>query len=162
MRERAFDAPWVEEVAFVERRHRGRIVIRGTFAGRYLDVEDTGDAMGRDTVIGALTGALVGAAFGWFGFGAGIFAGGAIGALIQAEHIPLLEGELFDELRADVPAGSSAVMLLAGAEHVDAMIAAFDGSGGRLVRRTLSGEALDALVAVAAGSPLAKRPSAEA
>jgi len=158
VRERSLDAPWLEEVAFVERRHRGRIVIRGTFAGRYLDVEDTGDAMGRDTVIGALTGALVGAAFGWFGFGAGVFAGGAIGALIQAEHIPLLEGELFDELRADVPEGCSAVLLLAAAEHVDAMIAAFDGSGGRLVRRTLSDEALDALVAVAAGSPLAKRP----
>ena len=72
------------------------------------------------------------------GFGAGIFAGGAVGALIQAEHIPLLEGELFDELRADVPEGCSAVMLLAGAEHMDAMIAAFDGLGGRLVRRTLS------------------------
>jgi hypothetical protein len=43
----------VDEVAFIERRRRGRIVIRGTFAGRYLDVDDTGDALGRDTVIGS-------------------------------------------------------------------------------------------------------------
>jgi len=158
VRARAHDAPWVDEVAFVEHRRRGRIVIRGTFAGRYLDVDDIGDALGRDTVIGSLTGALVGAAFGWFGFAAGLVAGGAIGGLIQAEHIPQLEGELFDELRADVPEGSSAVMLLAGPEHVDAMIAAFDGLGGRLVRRTLSEEALAALTAAAAGSPPASTP----
>lgn len=153
VRERALGAPWVEEVAFVERRRRGRIVIRGTFAGRYLDVDDTGDVMGRDTVIGTLTGALVGAVFGWFGFAAGLIYGGSIGALIEAEHIPQLEGELFDELRADVPEGSSAVMLLAGPEHVDAMVAAFDGLGGRLVRRTLSDETLAAFTAAGAGSP---------
>jgi len=155
LRGRAADAPWVNEVAFVERRRHGRIVIRGTFAGHYLDVDDTGDAMGRDTVIGTLTGALVGAVFGWFGFAAGLVAGGAIGGLMQAGHIPQLEGELFDELRADVPEGSSAVMLLAAPEHVDAMIAAFDGVGGRLVRRTPSDAALAALTAVAAAAPLA-------
>jgi len=157
MRVRASEAPWVDEVAFVERRRRGRIVIRGTFAGRYLDIDDTGDALGHDTVVGTLTGALVGALFGWFGFAAGIVLGGTIGGLVEAEHIPRLEGELFDELRADVPEGASAVMLLASAEHVDAMIAALDGLGGRLVRRTLSGEALDALTAVAAGAPPAAR-----
>jgi hypothetical protein len=36
-------------------------------------------------------------------------------------------------------------MLLAAPEHVDAMIAAFDGSGGRLVRHTLSDAALAGL-----------------
>jgi uncharacterized membrane protein len=160
-RERALDAPWIDEVAFVERRRRGRIVIRGTFAGRYLDVDDTGDALGRDTVIGTLTGALVGAAFGWFGFAAGLVAGGMVGALVEAEHIPRLEGDLFDELRADVPDGCSAVILLAAAEHVDAMIVAFDGLGGRLVRRTLPDELLAALTAAVAGSPPASaRPGA--
>ena len=89
--------------------------------------------------------AYVGAVFGWFGFAAGLVAGGAIGGLRQAGHIPQLEGELFDELRADVPEGSSAVMMLAASEHVDAMIAAFDGLGGRLVRRTRSDAALAAL-----------------
>lgn len=158
VRERAGDAPWVNEVALVERRRRGRIVIRGTFAGHYLDVQDTADPLGRDTVIGTLTGALVGAAFGWFGFAAGLVAGGAIGGLIQAEHVPHLEGELFDELRSDVPEGSSAVLLLAAPEHVDAMIAAFDGLDGRLVRRTLSDETLAALTAVTIGSPPASAP----
>jgi uncharacterized membrane protein len=147
------DAPWMDEVAFVERRRRGRIVIRGTFAGHYLDIDDVSDPMGRDTVIGTLTGAVVGAAFGWFGFAAGLVAGGAIGSFVQAEHIPKLEGELFDELRADVGDGHSAVMLLAGPEHVDAMVSAFEGLGGRLTRRSLSEEALEALTAVAAAAP---------
>ena len=153
VRENASDAPWVGELALVEHRRRGRIVIRGTFAGRYMDVDDTGDAMGRDTVVGSLTGALVGAVFGWFGFAAGLIAGGMVGALAEAERIPQLEGELFDELRHDIPEGSSAVMLLAGPEHVDAMIAAFDGYGGRSVRHKLSDETLNALVKAAAGFP---------
>ncbi len=153
LRVRAADAAWLDEVAFVERRRHGRIVIRGTFAGRYLDIDDTGDALGRDTVVGTLTGALVGAVFGWFGFAAGLVAGGTIGGLIQSEHIPRLEGELFDELRADVPQGSSAILLLAAGEHVDAMIDAFDGCGGQLVRRSLSAESLVAITAAAAGAP---------
>jgi hypothetical protein len=34
--------------------------------------------------------------------------------------------------RSEVPAKSSAVLLLASPEHVDAMVAAFDGGRGRL------------------------------
>jgi uncharacterized membrane protein len=155
VRERAVGAPWLEELALVERRHKGRIVIRGTFAGHYLDVDDSADPMGRDTAIGAITGALVGAAFGWFGLPVGLVAGGAIGGLVQAEHIPELHGELFDEIRADVPQRSSAVILLAAPGHVDEMVAAFDGSGARLTRRTLSSETVAALEAAVAQAPLA-------
>jgi hypothetical protein len=31
-------APWVHEIAFVEHHRHDRIVVRGTFAGRYVDV----------------------------------------------------------------------------------------------------------------------------
>ena len=31
------DAPWVHEIAFVEHHRHDRIVVRGTFAGRYVD-----------------------------------------------------------------------------------------------------------------------------
>jgi hypothetical protein len=41
-REDAPTDPWLQEVAFVEHHHRDRIVVRGTFAGRYLDVEEIG------------------------------------------------------------------------------------------------------------------------
>jgi hypothetical protein len=35
-------ASWIPDVAFAERHRHGRLVVRGTFAGRYLDVGDAG------------------------------------------------------------------------------------------------------------------------
>ena len=71
-RGRANDAPWLREVVFVECHRRGRIVVRGTFAGHYLDVDDVADAIGHDTAVGAAAGALVGLAFGPPGFAVGL------------------------------------------------------------------------------------------
>ncbi|MGA2320930.1 MAG: DUF1269 domain-containing protein [Solirubrobacteraceae bacterium] len=102
----------------------------------HLDVDQSGDSMGRDTAVGALTGFIVGAAFGWFGLAAGLVTGGAIGGLIEAEHLPELHGELFEEIRADVPEHASAILLLAAPSHVDEMVSSFDGSRGHLTRRT--------------------------
>ena len=39
-REDGPDAPWLHDVAFVERHGHGRIGIRGTFAGHYVDFDD--------------------------------------------------------------------------------------------------------------------------
>src|SRR2546423_10222515 len=103
-------------------------------------MEEEGDAVGRRTAEGGVTGAIVGALFGPPGFAAGLVGGGAIGGLAQASHIPEVHGAFFDEIRAGVPAGSSALVLLASAGHVDAMAAAFEGSRGRLIRPHLSRE----------------------
>jgi hypothetical protein len=73
------DAPWVHEIAFAEHHRHDRIVVRGTFAGRYLDLDDQGDVIGKRTTEGALTGAVAGAFFGPAGFAAGLVAGGAAG-----------------------------------------------------------------------------------
>src|SRR4051812_22331770 len=83
-------APWVHEIAFVEHHRKDRIVVRGTFAGRYVDVDDQGDLIGKRTAEGALTGAVAGAFFGPAGFAAGLVAGGATGGLSQSEHAPHL------------------------------------------------------------------------
>jgi len=56
-------------------------------------------------------------------------------------------------VRAEVPEKSSAVLLLARPEHVDAMVAAFEGHGGRLVRHHLSPQAALALEGAVAGRP---------
>lgn len=40
------DAPWRHEVAFIERHGRGAIGLRGTFAGRRVDIDDLGGADG--------------------------------------------------------------------------------------------------------------------
>src|ERR1044072_1877851 len=58
-------SPWVHEIAFVEHHRHDRIVVRGTFAGRYVDVDDNdADPIGRRTAEGALTGAVAGVLFG--------------------------------------------------------------------------------------------------
>lgn len=145
--------PWVYMI--VERRRRGRIVVRGTFAGHYLDIDDEGDVLGRDTVIGALTGAVTGAAFGPPGFAAGLVAGASIGGYVQSSHIPVLEGELFEQIRVHVPNGSSAIALLAAPKHVDAMLDAFADLGGRAYRRVLTDEQAAVLESAVAHAPLA-------
>jgi uncharacterized membrane protein len=159
LRDEVGDAPWMHEIAFVEHHHRDRIVVRGTFAGRYVDIEDEGDLIGRRTAEGALTGALVGLLFGPPGFAAGLVGGGAIGGLAEASRVPELHGALFDELRAEVPERSSAIVLLAAPEHVDAMVEASGGGNGRLVRHRLSPETAKAFEAAVADRPPAATQS---
>ena len=151
-------APWLRQVAFIEAHHRGRIVVRGTIAGHYVDIDDEGDLIGRDTAVGAIIGVLVGLALGPPGWATGLVAGGAIGGLHQAHHIPTLQGPAFDEIRKDVPENSSAVVLVAEPDDVDAMVAAFAQTAGRLTRYQLSPEAYAELQAAVASSPPAAPP----
>jgi uncharacterized membrane protein len=150
--------PWAREVAFVEHHRHDRIVVRGEFAGRYIDADDEQEFIGRKTVEGALTGAVAGAVFGPPGFAAGMVGGGWAGSVAEEKSGPQLRSAFFDEVRNDVPEGSSAVILLAAPEHVDAMVAALEGRGGQLVRRRLSAEAAAALEAAVADSPRAAPP----
>ena len=147
-------SPWVHEIAFVEHHRHDRIVVRGTFAGRYVDVDDEADVViGKRTGEGALTGAIAGALFGPPGFAVGLVGGATAGSVGEARHAPHLHDALIDEVRAEVPERSSAVLLLASPQHVDAMIAAFEGHGGRLVRHRLSPEGAQALEDAVVGRP---------
>ncbi len=152
-RERVPGAPWLREVAFIEVHRRGRIVVRGTIAGRYVDIEDEGDLIGRDTAFGAILGAAVGLPFGPPGWAVGLVAGGAAGGLHETSHIPTLRGPGFDEIRKDVPENSSALLLVADPGDVDAMVSAFADTAGRLTRYHLSPEAYAELEAAVASSP---------
>jgi uncharacterized membrane protein len=146
---------WAQEVAFVEHHRHDRIVVRGTFAGHYVDADDEDQFLGRKTVEGALGGAAVGTLFGPAGIAAGLVGGGVAGSVAEERSGPQLRSALFDEVRREVPEGSSAVILLAPAEHVDAMVSALEGHDGRLVRHTLTPEAAQALKDAVAGSPSA-------
>jgi uncharacterized membrane protein len=64
---------------------------------------------------------------------------------------PHIEGA--ERAYADVLEGSSALMLLAGPEHADAMVAAFGPSQGQLVRHHLTAEQATALEQAVADSP---------
>lgn len=159
--ERAFSnapiggAAWAREIAFVEHHRRDRIVIRGTFAGHYVDADDELEFIGSHTAAGAIGGGAVGALLGPAGLAAGLVAGGIAGGVAQERSGPHLRSALFDEVRGEVPERSSALLLLASAEHVDAMVRALDGQGGRLVRHHLTAEAASALQDAVADSPSA-------
>ncbi len=152
--------PWAQQVAFVEHHRRDRIVVRGTFSGHYVDADDEGDFIGRKTAEGAVAGAAVGLLFGPAGLAVGLVGGGMAGGVASEHSGTRLRSALFDELRHEVPEGSSAVILMAAPPEVDAMVSALQAHGGRLVRHHLTPEDAETLRAAVAGSPsAAPRPS---
>ncbi len=147
--------PWAQEVTFVEHHRRDRIVVRGVFAGHYVDADDELEFIGRRTVEGALGGAAVGTLLGPAGLAAGLVGGGVAGSVSQEHASPRLRSAFLDEVRREVPEGSSALILFGPPEHVDAMVAALEGQRGRLVRHQLAPQEAEALVAAVADSPSA-------
>jgi uncharacterized membrane protein len=154
-RGRAGQAPWLREVAFVECHRHGRVLVRGTFAGHYLDIDDVADAIGHDTAAGAIAGAVVGLAFGPPGFAVGFVAGGVAGGAREASHTPEERGALFDEIRTDIPEGSSGLVALVGAGDADAFVDALHHRAVRVTRHRLSADESAALSAAVAEAPSA-------
>ena len=109
--------------------------------------------IGKRTAEGALTGAIAGVLFGPAGLAVGLVGGATAGSVGEARHTAHLHDALIDEVRAEVSEKSSAVLLLASPDHVDAMVAAFEGHGGRLVRHRLSPEGAQALEEAVVGRP---------
>ena len=158
-RGRANDAAWLREVVFVECHRHGRIVVRGTFAGHYLDVDDVADAIGHDTAVGAVAGAVVGLAFGPPGFAVDLVAGGIGGGVHEsAVHTPEESGALFDEIRHDIPEGSSGIVALVSADDSAALIEALHERAVRLTHHRLSDAEAAALQAAVVQAPPAATP----
>jgi uncharacterized membrane protein len=159
-RGRANDAPWLREIVFVECHRHGRIVVRGTFAGHYIDVDDVADAIGHDTVVGAAAGALVGLAFGPPGFAVGLAAGGIAGGVHESTaHAPEEHGALFDEIRHDIPEGSSGIVALVSADDSAALIEALHERAVRVTHHRLSDAEAAALRAAVVQAPPAATPN---
>jgi uncharacterized membrane protein len=156
-RGRANDAPWLREIVFVECHRHGRIVVRGTFAGHYLDVDDVADAIGHDTAVGAVASAVVGLAFGPPGFAVGLAAGSIAGGVHEsAAHAPEEDGAHFDEIRHDIPEGSSGIVALVSADDSAALIEALHERATRLTHHRLSdAEAATLQAAVVQAPPAA-------
>jgi uncharacterized membrane protein len=148
-------AVWTSEVAIVEHLGHDRMSVRGTFAGHYVDVEETDHVSERGAGEGALTGAVVGAIFGPPGIAAGLVLGGIIGAEEgKPSEVEPEPKALIDELRKAVPGGDSAIALLADPTHVDALLSALGESDqGTVVRRTLTADQASALIASIAADP---------
>ena len=149
---------WADQIAFVEHHRRNRIIVRGTFAGRYVDADDEQEFIGKKTAEGVVAGGAVGLLFGPAGLAVGLVGGGLAGGVAQERGSPHLRNAFFDEVRREVPEGSSAVIMMAVPDHVDAMVSALRERGGRLVRHHLSADDAKALADAVAGDPSAAPP----
>ena len=94
---RVGDAPWTQEVAFLEHHHKDRISLLGTVAGHYVSADETDSLSEAGAAVGGLAGALLGVALGPAGRAAGFASGGTIGAELgaaeetEAEPVALMD-----------------------------------------------------------------------
>jgi uncharacterized membrane protein len=148
------DARWTREVGIVEHRHNGRLALRGTFAGHYVDVDESDHVSQRGAGEGAVAGGLVGVLLGPPGIAVGLL----LGMIVGAERGPSSDTEaepeaLAEHLRAAVPRSSSALVLIAGAPEVDEMVAALGESAQHIARQTLSADQVAGLEASLSVTP---------
>lgn len=150
------DKAWLNEIAFVEMHHGGRIGMRGTFGDRYASIDEIGDINAAEMGAGALTGAVVGSFFGPAGFAGGLVVGGAAGGRKASEDSPIPQGALVDELRSDLKQGTSALVLLAASEVVNEMLETLDLDTDHVIRRELTEAEVAALLDSIPDVPVAK------
>jgi uncharacterized membrane protein len=151
-------------VGFAEHHENDHLVLRGTFAGHYVDVDEALHVSGRGAEEGVAVGAVIGTLLGGpLGLAVGTVAGGTLGSQLgtpsetDAEPEPLVE-----RLRAAVPRSGSAIVLIADAEDVDEMIATIGEPSDQVIRKALTPEEADAVQASLSASPAASRgPSPE-
>jgi uncharacterized membrane protein len=148
-------------VGLIEHHQNGHLVLRGTFAGHYVDVDEALHVSERGAGEGFTAGALVGVLAGPPGLAVGAVVGAIIGS--QAGEPSEVDPEppiLVDELRAAVPRPGSAIVMIAEAPEIDEMLIALGESGGELIRHTLSADQAAALRASLSATPdAADRPS---
>jgi uncharacterized membrane protein len=150
---------WEGQLGFVEHHEDGHLVLRGTFAGRYVDVDEAQHV----SEVGAAKGWGIGAAVGLLLGPPAFAAGSVLGAVIGSQEAEPTESDreptlVADRLRTSVPAPGSAVVLVAQAEDVDEMLRAFELDDAHVIRRTLSSEELAALnVSLSVAPPASPR-----
>ena len=128
----------MRRVGLVEHHTNGHWVMRGTFAGHYLDVDEGLHASERGAVDGFVGGAALGSLLGPPGLAAGM----VLGAMIGSQIVRPSEGDqaphtLGGEFRNDLPSPGSAIALIGDEQDVDEMLSALPLHGA-IIRRTLT------------------------
>jgi uncharacterized membrane protein len=148
------DAQWTRDVGLVERHHNGRLLLRGTFAGHYLDVDEGDRVSQKNAGEGGATGGLVGVLGGPPGIAVGLLLGAIVGANVgRPDEVEAEPQALTERLREGVRRGSSAIVMVAPAAEVDEMLAALGEDAQDLVRRTLADDETAALEASLSAAP---------
>jgi uncharacterized membrane protein len=152
------EAPaWTRDVGFVERHHSGHLLLRGVFAGHYLDVDENDHVSQKGTAEGAVGGAIVGLLGGPPGIAVGFLAG----ALIGAQHGQPSDAEtepeaLAAQLREAIPPSSSAIVMFAPGAEIDEVLGLLGDAAANVVRRVLSSEETASLEASLESAPRAE------
>lgn len=157
-------ARWTSEVGFVEHHENGHLVLRGTFAGHYVDVDEALHTSERGTEEGVVVGGVIGTLVaGPLGLAVGTVTGGTIGSQLGKPSATDAEPEpLAEHLRAAVQPPGSAIVLIADANDVDEMIAAIGQTSGQVIRKALTpDEAADVQASLSATPPASRGPSPE-
>lgn len=155
-RQRDPDAAWTHEAALLVRHHNDRVTLNGTVLGRYVSADEQDHLSQPGAAVGGIAGGLLGLLLGPPASAAGIVAGAALGAKLgPADEVEAEPGSLMTDLRSAVPKGSSAIVLIAEAAHVDALLAALGDAGGAATRRTLDPDELAAIEASVQSAPVA-------
>jgi uncharacterized membrane protein len=150
------DASWAREVGFVEHHGDGHLVLRGTFAGHYVDLDEALHVSDRGAGEGWAIGAVIGALLGPPGLAAGMVAGVTIGSQFgKPSELDPEPQPLVDRLRSAVPRSGSAIVLIADTQTVDELLAAVGDSSAQVTRKALSQDELDALQASLGSEPAA-------
>jgi uncharacterized membrane protein len=151
------DAAWVREVGFIEHHSNGHLILRGTFAGHYLDVDEALHVSERGAAEGFVGGALIGVLGGPPGLAVGMALGLLIGSQVgKPGEVDPEPHALAEQLRTDLPSGSG-IVLIAGADDVDEMLSALGDCGGDVIRRTLTADEAAALEGSLSSTPPASR-----
>ena len=150
------DAAWTREAALLTHHHNDRITLNGTVLGRYVSADEQDHISQPGAAVGGIVGGLLGLALGPPASAVGIVVGGALGAKVgSADETEAEPDVLMADLRAAVPKGASAIVLIAEAAHVDAMLAALPGGGGTVSRRDLAPDELGKITEAVRSAPAA-------
>jgi uncharacterized membrane protein len=145
---------WTRDVGFVERHHNGRLLLRGTFAGHYLDVDEGDRLSQKGAGEGAASGGLLGVLLGPPGIAVGLLIGALVGGhLGNPEEVEAEPAALAERLRDAVPRESSAIVMIAPAPEVDEMLTALGEDAQDITRRTLADAETAALRASLSATP---------
>jgi uncharacterized membrane protein len=145
---------WTHDVGFVERHHSGRLLIRGTFAGHYVDVDENDTLSQKGTGEGAVAGGLIGVLGGPPGIAVGLLTGGLLGGAVASPDERESEPQaLVERLRAALPPSSSALVMIASPAEVDELLAAIPDGAADTLRRPLDDEQTAAVQAALAAEP---------
>ena len=159
-RDRDPGAAWIDDAAFLEVHRHGRIVVRGTVLGHYVDVDGLGDVIGPGTAAGAIAGAVAGLPLGPSAFAVGLVGGATAGGAAEANDVAKPAGPAFDAIREQVPEGSSAVVVFAERQRIGAMYRALFAGADTFVRHRLSPADEAELRTTLAAAPVPTPPNA--